>query len=589
VARLAEGLDCPPLLALLLARRGILEVDEAKQFLRPELSHLREPDLLPGMDKASTCIAAAVAAGRRIAVYGDYDVDGICGTALLVGLLRALGADAIPYLPDRRTEGYGFNSDALRHLAAEGVTLVITVDHGSRAFEPVALARTLGMEVVITDHHLVGDGPVPDAAALVNPLAPATDGTPAYPFPWLCGTGVAFKLAWAVARRICGGPRVTAPIRERLTESMALVALATVADVVPLRDENRAAVVFGLSLLRNSPIPGIRALMDVARIGDRAADATDIGFRLAPRINAAGRMGDAGRALELLLTTDTARAVELAAELDAENETRREVERAISAQARAMVLERMRERGGGKVPLAGIVLFGDSWNPGVVGIVAARMAEEFHRPAVVIAMNGDRGRGSARTVGSFHLERALAACGEHLAAHGGHAAAAGLEIERHRLEDFRAAFEAHAEATLLDEDRTPSLTLDALVNPGELTSSLVRSIERLAPFGAGNPEPLLAAGSLRLAGKPRVMGKDGTHLSFIVVDAAGGSRRAVWFGGAARMDELIAEGDALALAFRPSINRFRGSEEVELMVEDIASERRLTEMTAPGAFRSAVP
>ncbi len=487
--RIADALGLPPLVALLLARRGILDPDAARRFLRPDIAHLHEPDLLPGMKVGAARLAAAVRDRERIAVYGDYDVDGICGTAVLLSLFRTAGADAIPYLPDRRTEGYGFNADAVRRLAADGVKVICTVDHGSRAVEEIALARDLGVDVVVTDHHLTGDGAPPAAVAVVNPRS-ASEGEP-YPFPWLCGTAVAFKLGWAVARVLSGGHRVAEPLRVRLTESLALVALATVADVVPLVDENRVMVVYGLALLRRNPSPGIRALLEVSRLADREPTVEDVAFRLAPRINAAGRLGDAGRALELLTTEDEGRARTLAAELESENRARKEIEQRISAEARARV-----PLGPDGEPPAGIVLAGEGWHAGVVGIVAARIAGEFHRPSVVIAMDGEGGRGSARTVNGFHLERALAACGAHLVTHGGHAAAAGLSILRESVEEFSAAFARHAEEHFTGEDRHPKLALDAIVPLGHLDAPLVRALERLGPHGQGNPAPLLASEGL---------------------------------------------------------------------------------------------
>jgi single-stranded-DNA-specific exonuclease len=547
----------------------VVDAGAARRFLKPDLTHLHEPDLLPGIGPGAERIAAAVRSREPIAVYGDYDVDGICGTALLLGILGAAGADVRPYIPDRRAEGYGFNADAVRRLAAGGVKVILTVDHGSSAVEEIALARSLGVDVVVTDHHLPAAGAAPACVALVNPRAPGADGAPAYPFPWLCGTGVAFKLAWAVARRLAGGPRVAAPLRERLAESLALVALATVADVVPLVDENRVLVVYGLALLRRSPSPGIRALLEAARIDDRDPDAEDVAFRLAPRLNAAGRMGDAGRALELLTTADPERARALARELEGENRARREVERRILEEARARV-----PLDADGLPPAGIVVAGDGWNAGVVGIVAARLAEEFHRPSVVIAMDGPRGRGSARTVGSFHLQRALEACGDHLDAHGGHAAAAGLEIVRERVDSFAGAFAAHAAGFLTGGTGEgafggPSLDLDALVGPSALDGEAVRALSRLGPHGNGNPAPLLGAEGVEVVGVPRPMGRSGDHVAFFVREGDGAARRAVWFGGAAGLPALLEEGEGrLSLAYRPSLNRFRGGAEVELMVED---------------------
>ncbi|HEU4394996.1 MAG TPA: DHHA1 domain-containing protein, partial [Planctomycetota bacterium] len=461
--------------------------------------------------------------------------------AILVRALRELGARCDWYIPDRLGDGYGLTMAGVERLAARGTGLLLTADCGITCIEAVATAQAAGLEVIVTDHHEPGEL-IPDCPILHPRLS-------SYPCGELCATGVAYKLSAA----LLGG--------ERAADDLDLVALATVADVAPLVGLNRALVRQGLAVMAARRRPGIAALAEVGRVRG-ALDAYALGFVLGPRVNAGGRVGAADLGARLLATADPHEAAALAARLDALNTARRDIEAAVLVAAEAQVRAR-----GADGPL--VWAAGEGWHPGVVGIVAARLAGEFHRPAVVVALDGETGRGSARTVNGFHLERALAACGSHLMAHGGHAAAAGIEVHRDRIDGFAAAFAREASTHMRDHDRRRKVALDAVVPLDHLDTALLRDLERLAPHGQGNPAPLLASADLRVAGKPRPMGKTGNHVSFVVRDASGASHRAVWFDGAARLEEtLAADGGRLCLAYRPEADRWRGGGEIQLMVHD---------------------
>ena len=509
------------------------------------------------MPAAVARIRTAVAAKERICVWGDYDVDGVCGAAVMVRFLRLLGADVIPYLPDRTGSGYGFHWPTMERFIAQGVTLFISVDHGSAAVDQVTKARAAGIDVVIADHHEMS--PVlPPAVAVVNPKRP--DST--YGFPYLCGTGVAMKLAWAVAQDLSPGARVSDEMRQFLLDALGLAVLGTVADIVPLRGENRAIVRDGLDVLGTRPSPGLRALLDVS--GARAPlRASDIGFKLGPRINAAGRMGSAELALELMLTDDPVRAREIALKLDTENERRRTVERGVVAEARSRALDEF-----GPAPRGGIALMSDTWHQGVIGIVAARLVDEFHVPVVLVGVQQGVGRGSARSVKGFALHTALAACGEHLVAHGGHAGAAGLTIEPGRFGGFRDAFHRYVEEQLDDDTRGGSITIDGIAEPAQITAELCASLERLEPFGEGNPTPVLAMRGVSVVGRPRTLGASNEHVAFHA-GRDGRAVRCVAVREAAKWAPLLVPGSRLDIAFQPHRNTFRGTDEAEGSVVDM--------------------
>ena len=555
--RLAREAGVPPLLAQLLLARGVTAAAAVGPFLAPDIKALLPPDTLPGAPQAAARLAAAVRDRRPIVIYGDYDVDGVTATALLWHILRLAGADVRFYIPSRFDEGYGVNAEALESIAAEGGRVVVTVDCGITAVAEAERARALGLELIITDHHQPKEQ-LPAAAALVHPTALGPS-----PNPYLSGAGVALKVAWALAQELSGASRVRPDFREYLVEAMALAALGLVADVVPLVGENRILASFGLRQVARSANPGLIALREVSGLADKEhTDDYDVGFLLAPRLNAVGRMGHARLAVELFTRADLARAREIARTLDAQNRQRQEVERQIVKQAEALVLE----RGFHRESVRGIVLASADWHPGVIGIVAARLVERFHRPTVLIALDDEAGQGSGRSVRHFPLHEALAACGDHLLSHGGHAMAAGVKLRADQVAAFTTAFQAEAARRLTAADLRPHLRLDDEVGLAALTPDVVEALQRMAPFGEGNPRPRLATTPVELVDRPRIVGRSGTHLQFSVRQE-GVYRKAIAFGQGAHADEL-AEHRRVRLAFEPIINDWNGQRRVELKVID---------------------
>ncbi len=500
--RLERELGVSGVLAQVLVRRGLADPDAARAWLAAEDRH--DLAAFTGLADAAALVRRHIAAGGRITVHGDYDVDGMASTAILVRALRELGADVGWFLPSRTEDGYGLSNATVERLAARGTRLLITVDCGITAVEEVAAARAAGMDVVVTDHHSPrADGLLPDAP-LVHPAVAG------YPCPELCGAGVAHVLARALRDDDAERP-----------EDLELVALATVADCVPLRGENRRLVRAGLRAMGTTRSEGLRALMKVAKADPARIDARAIGFRLAPRLNAAGRLYRADAGVELLLTADPERARVIAEELDHANAERRHVEQRILFEAEGMVAE-AGER-------SAYVLAGEGWHPGVIGIVASRIAERHHRPCVLVALDGDAGTGSGRSIPAFDLLGGLQACAEHLARHGGHRAAAGCQVRRADVDAFREAFEAHASDVLRPEDLVPTQRVDAVVAGDELGMTLAEELEALAPFGTANPDVALLVPAARLC-DPRPMG-EGRHVRFTVL--SGGRRaQAVAFGTA---------------------------------------------------------
>jgi single-stranded-DNA-specific exonuclease len=495
---LGRGLGLHPVTAQVLVGRGIADEAEARRFLRPGPDALRDPRLLKDMDAATEVVAGTIAEGGRIAVYGDYDVDGVCSTALLLRAFRALGADAMGFIPHRVADGYGLRSEQLRKLRAEGCALVVTVDNGTTRAAEIAEAQAEGLKVVVTDHHeATGDLP---RCPLLNPKRP--DG--AYPFQGLAGCGVALKLALGLAERMGRLPQ--ASFKALVPDLLALAAVGTVADVVPLIDENRALVSMGLRALVGSPHAGIRALLEVARCAGRPVRARDVGFKIGPRINAAGRIGSAGAALELFLCDDPERAKVLADSLEAGNRERQRIEREHAEQAMALA-----ERAMAEDPPA-LVLSGEGWHAGVIGIVAARVAETYDRPAALVAIENGQGRGSARSFGTVRLHEALERCDAFLLSHGGHAKAAGFTLDAKNLGAFREAFlaavAAQGGAAAGPKPVDAELPIDAITGP------LASELELLEPFGSGNEDPVFCAFDVRAAGEPRRTGPSENQLVF---------------------------------------------------------------------------
>jgi single-stranded-DNA-specific exonuclease len=539
VTALQGALDLSETTASVLVRRGYSDPAHAQAFLDAAIQD-HDPFLLGDMEAACAAIRRAIAEGRPICVHGDYDVDGICATALAVTVLRELGAEVSWHLPSRFEEGYGLSGETLTRLAGGETGLVLTVDCGITAVDEVAHAKELGLEVVITDHHRPGET-LPDCPVVAT--RPSE-----YPFPELCGTGVVYKLAQALGA-------------EQLDRRLDLVALATVADVVPLLDENRGLVAAGLKRLAVTSNPGLRALMGAARVDPATVDAGAIGFRLAPRINAAGRLGHPGTALELLLTDDPKDADRLAGELETLNRDRQAVEDRILREALAQVAEwpeaKQRRRG--------YVLAGEEWHRGVIGIVASRLVERFHRPVVLIAGGEEEWTGSGRSIPAFDLHGALGACSDLLGRWGGHRAAAGLSVVPENIERFSEAFAARAAEDLSEEDLAPVVHVDAVVRGSELTLDLCAELERLAPFGLGNPGVTLLAVGCELSELGAV--GEGKHLK-LAVKADGARSGAIAFGQGSQLDRFRRP-VRYDVAFKLAANHWNGTVSPQLVVKRI--------------------
>jgi single-stranded-DNA-specific exonuclease len=540
---LARELGVSEVTAAVLVRRGLADPDAARRFLDAELPG-HDPLLLGDMAVPVERIRKAVEEGKRICVHGDYDVDGICATALALLVLRELGADAAWHLPSRFEEGYGVSRETLARLADDGVGLVLTVDCGITAVAEVAEAIERGLEVVVTDHHRPGDA-LPDCPVVATRPS-------AYPFPELCGTGVVHKLGEA----LLGSEH---PVMRR---NLDLVALATIADVVPLQDENRALVSSGLRELASTSRPGLQALMRSSRVDPATVDAGAVAFRLAPRINAAGRLGRPDVALELVLTADEDDARRLAAELEELNRERQAVEERILREA-VDAVETMPEPRRGR---RGYVLWREDWHEGVIGIVASRLVERFRRPVVLITRSTDGWKGSGRSIPTFDLHGALAACSTHLERYGGHRAAAGLSIDESKIEPFAESFAAHADACLEPEDLVEVVRVDAVVSAQDLTLGLAEELGRLAPFGLGNPNVTLLVPATQ-AVTPATVG-EGKHLRFRVKQRGRDAGNAIAFGQGGHLDRLRAAG-LFDVAFRLEENHWNGTVAPQLVVRRI--------------------
>lgn len=489
---LVAALRLPRPLCAVLAVRGYGAVGSARDHLRPLLDHLHPPSALAGAEDAVERIQRALRSGETVLVHGDYDVDGITAAALLTHWLRHLGGRVVPFVPHRLRDGYDLGEGGLTRAREVGATLLITVDSGIVAHAAVARAAAAGIDVIVTDHHTPG-ATLPPALAVVNPNRSDCP----YPEKGLCGAGVAFKLCQLLAER-AGRPM------EELLPYLDLVALATVADLVPLSGENRILVRYGLRALRDTTRPGLRALLEVASVTGEV-EAGQVGFRVAPRINAAGRMGDSADALDLLLSTDASASGRVAGELDRLNRLRQEEEgRTLEAALASLAQDFVPDRD------HGVVLSGEGWHPGVIGIVASRVVDRIHRPVVLVALDGERGRGSARSIPGFHLYDAVSACSGHLERFGGHRQAAGMDVRRDALPAFRRAFAAEASRRLGGQELRPLLRVDSWMGLDEVSRDLVRYLPYLGPFGIGNPKPVFAARGVTLAEPPGFL--KGGHL-----------------------------------------------------------------------------
>lgn len=545
--RFVQSLDCPALVAAVLARRGLTDVAAARHFLSARLNSLPDPALLPDLIPAVERLEVALRKGEKIAVHGDYDVDGISGTALLVESLRLFGAEVEYHIPLRMQDGYGLSAAALSRAAASGCRLVVTVDCGVSALAEAQIARQLGLDLIITDHHQPPET-LPECTALVNPHLVGNQ----FPWPDLAGVGVAFFLLLGLRRQLRESGWFAPGAEPDLRQSLDLVALGTIADMVPLGGINRVLVRYGLQLLDQGLRPGVAALKKVAAVSKVSCGS--VGFRLAPRLNAAGRLEDAALGVQLLLGEGDCSLDDLAGQLDDCNRERQQLEEQTLKQAITAV-----EAGqGGRFSL---VLASEGWHAGVIGIVASRLVERYHLPTVMIALEAGMGKGSARSIRNFHLYAALQQAATHLKSFGGHAAAAGLSLQAENIDNFRRDFEQVAAARLSPDDLLPLIEHDGEVRLEELSLPVVRQLMSLAPFGIGNPQPAFVARRLEIL-RPQIVGQK--HLRFSVRET-GTIQACIAFGMAERIDQLSG---CVDLLFRPDINSFRGQDSVQLQVVD---------------------
>jgi single-stranded-DNA-specific exonuclease len=556
---LAARLGVSHIVAGLLIARGVDTEEAAQQFLHPSLDQLHDPALMLGMGDAVRRVLRAVDAGEQIMIYGDYDVDGTTGTVVLRRVLQLLGAATRFHIPHRFTEGYGIRQDVLERAKAEGCTLVISVDCGIRAFEPLEWARDAGLDVIVTDHHLPdADEGSPPAFAVLNPNQRGCT----YPDKNLAGVGVAFKLAHAL-------------FRERGRENLVggflkVVAIGTVADVAQLTGENRAIVSLGLADLHRASNPGLRALMEVSGVGDgRGMRASDLGFRLGPRINAAGRMDAARAVVELFESTSKEEARRLATQLDARNRERQAMQRSMTERAVA----ELEFNGAGDALIA--VVAGEGWHRGVIGLAASKIVERINRPAIVISLDEDgTGHGSARSTEDFHLLDALTACADLFESFGGHAHAAGLVIRRENIPELRRRLNEYASGVpcVGDGSGVPCLHIDMELPAESLSLELFEELCALEPYGAGWPRPVFVTRDLRVVGEARVLKE--RHLKFGVAGRDGRIHDALWWGGAEKVSATPRAGERIELAYAIESNTWNGTTRLQLVVEDIKAVNR---------------
>jgi single-stranded-DNA-specific exonuclease len=552
---LARSLGVSPVVAGLLIARGCDDEQEARRFLRPAHDQLHDPALMLGMEDAVARILRAIDAGEPILIYGDYDVDGTTGTVVLRRALQLLGARTGYHVPHRFTEGYGIQQPALEKALADGYKLVISVDCGIRAFDPLHWARAHHLDVIVTDHHLPDEGEgAPPAHSVLNPNQKGCD----YPDKNLAGVGVAFKLAHALFRERG---------REHLIDGfLKVVAIGTVADVAQLVGENRTIVALGLADLVRATNPGLRALMEVAGCGDgRGMTSTDLGFRIGPRINAAGRMDAARAVVELFEASGQEEARRLAEHLDARNNERQSVQREIVKRALATLSSDAEA-----APSHVAVIAGEGWHRGVIGIAASKIAERINRPCVVISLEGELGHGSARSIEAYHLLDGLNTCSDLLEQFGGHSHAAGLLIRRERIPELRRRLNEHAASRLSDEALVPALRVDAELPAESLTLRLAEELRQLEPFGAGNPRPTFMTRNLRLASEPRVMKE--RHLKMYVAGADNRRLEAVWWDGVGEIEQTITTGARIELAYTVEPNTWQGETRLQLCVKDMRKQ-----------------
>jgi len=550
IARLKRDFRCSEIIARVMANRGLTSVRDSKPFFNPSLDQLHDPFLMKDMDRGVMRIRENITKKIPILVFGDYDVDGTTGASMLFLALRMLGAEVSTYIPDREREGYGLSLQGIDRAKSIGADLIITCDCGINAFNQVAYANSRGIDVIITDHH-TPDETLPEAVAILNPKRRDCD----YPFKGLCGGGVAFKLVFALAEEM-------GVDFDQILDLLDLITLGTAADIVPILEENRVIVHHGLEMLPVHGRPGLKALLETAGLLDKTLSVGQLVFGLAPRINAAGRLGDANRAVELLTTSDFERARELARELDRENRRRQEIQQTVVDEAIRMANAHLDPDNEFAVVLAGY-----GWHPGVVGIVASRIREEFHRPAIIISIDENGlGKGSARSIPGLDLYQVLTNVSEYLEGYGGHPMAAGLTLREDNFIAFRNAFIAKANELLSPRDLEPSITLDGEMRLTDINGRFMDFLEKLGPYGPGNMRPKFAARRVEVVGNPRVIG-NGDHIRFKVRQGHT-VYPAIGFNQSQHYEKLI-KGFPVDLAFIVEINEWQGQTTIQLNIRDI--------------------
>lgn len=537
---------------------GLRNITDIKQFMKPNLDEIHSPFLFKNMKKAVQRIDQALLKQELICCYGDYDVDGITGSSLLYNFFQFIGGKSMPYVPDRITEGYGLNKNAITKVAAMGCKLLITADCGIRSVEEIKYANQLGVDIIVTDHHEVGDI-LPDAFAILNPKLPDCP----YPFKGISGSGVTMKLAWAVAEGCENSKKIGLAFKDFLLDSLAFATLGTIADMVPLLDENRAIVKFGLEAMRKANNPGIQALIDTSIDKQKTLTAEDIAFQIAPRINAAGRLGRSDLAMRLFTTKSRQEAMEIAQELDSLNKTRQDIEKLHSLEAFEQAAELVKKY------THTIVLNGDTWHSGIIGIIASKVLEKYYRPTFVISCCEETakiGKGSARSIDGYSLPDALAFADKYLIQYGGHAMAAGFQIEKSNIGAFRDMIEQDGKNKLTQDQLQPVIKIDAETNISDLTRNLLDELHQLEPFGSANPNPLFATRKVNLIGTPKIIGKKKNHLKFKIVQH-GNVTNVIAFNFADRLQELI-DYKSIDIAYFPYLQEWNGQSSIDLQLKD---------------------
>ncbi len=549
-----------------LRARGVEPNEEGDAFLNPSLRSMHDPSGIPDLDKAAERVLRAIREHEPIVIFGDYDVDGVTASAILIHLAKAIDPHAriSSYIPHRLNEGYGINSGAIRSLVDEGAKVIVSVDCGITAIEPALVAKELGVDLIITDHHNPPESmdDLPDAYAVVHPRRPDSE----YAFGELCGAGVAYKLAWRMATLDAGGDKVAPNMRTTLVDLLAFAALGSIADIVPLVDENRVIVKHGLVRVPTCPNEGLRALIQASGLDSEKIDTEAIGFRLAPRLNAIGRLGHASDALELMTEAKGERAVQLAEELSLVNDERKKQELAIVNQA----VEMAEKAGMTGDDTRAIVLCHEDWHPGIVGIVCSRLVDRFARPTILMQRSADACKGSGRSIEGFNLHAGLDSCSELLSSFGGHDMAAGMKCDPDQFDEFAQRFIDHANEQLVPADLVHHTKYDCVASLRELTPAAIQQLDRIAPFGAGNGRVRIRVNGVQLNGPPTPMGKTGAHISMRIAsrDQSGPMLRVVAWSWARHIDQIPA-GARVEVIIEPKLSTWNGNTRVEPVLVDL--------------------